>query len=95
MKRAILSMGFGALAVVSLAGICFLLPTPGVRLFVAPGELFADVFLPLTPRTLVTALTGDEGGPGEAIALFLLWSAAFWWLVFSVASFFATSRRKA
>jgi hypothetical protein len=95
MKRTILSIGFGALAVVLLAGVCFLLPTPGARLFIAPGEFLADFFEPLTPDALVTAITGDEGGPGEAIALFLLWSVIFWWLVLSMASFFATSRRKA
>lgn len=73
---------------------CFSLPGYGSRLFLFPGELAAPNLSPLLPTALADAIAGDEGGPSAVIGLLLFWSAVFWFLLFSAASYLAIARRR-
>lgn len=86
-KRAFLVSVFAGLvlAPVLMAAVMFLIPDIGTRVVLFPGEILASVVGPIL-GSVVTSLA-PEGGPGAAVALFLLGSFLFWWLVLSAGSF--------
>jgi hypothetical protein len=94
LRNVFLSALLGALGVVCLATVCYLLPRAGIRIFLFPGQAITPIALPLVPASLGELIAGDEGGPAAAISLFLFFAAAFWWLVFSSISYALFARRR-
>jgi hypothetical protein len=93
-KRLLLSLGLGLVLTVLFAGLtAFLVPGVGVRLFLFPGKLLTPVLGPIIP-TYITYVMAPHGGPQAVLALFLVGSFSFWWLLLAVVTFFFLTPRE-